>query len=213
MEFERTEAVALRVAPVTETSLLITWLTRDAGKIKTLAKGARRPKSPLRGKIDLFYEVEIVWWRSRRSDLHGLHDCFLINPHRRLREDVARLAAASYACELVDAVTAVEDRPGLLYPLLTDFLPVVEREARAVPLLWFELRVLAAAGWRPEVSARPGIGRILQALAGANPAAMQRVRLTEAQLREARGWLAEFRREHLGRELRTEKFLAAKIQR
>ena len=55
METERAEAIVLRCRPVTESSLVVTWFTRELGKLTTLAKGARRPKSPLRGKIDLFF--------------------------------------------------------------------------------------------------------------------------------------------------------------
>ena len=125
MELERAAAIVLRVQPVTETSLLVTWFTREYGRLKTLAKGARRPKSPVRGKIDLFYEDEIVFLRSRRSDLHLLHDCFLENPHRRLRENVAAVTAASYACELGDAVTEIEDRHPNIY------MGLVEKIGRA----------------------------------------------------------------------------------
>ena len=56
METERAEAIVLRVQPVTESSLLVLWFTREFGKLKTLAKGARRPKSPMRGRLDLFYQ-------------------------------------------------------------------------------------------------------------------------------------------------------------
>ena len=70
METERAEAIVLRVQPVTESSLLVLWFTREFGKLKTLAKGARRPKSPMRGRLDLFYQDEISFLRSLRSDLH-----------------------------------------------------------------------------------------------------------------------------------------------
>src|ERR1700740_1069212 len=118
MEPERAGVTVLRVQPVTETSLLVTWFTREFGKLKTLAKGARRPKSHLRGKIDLFYEDEIVFLRSRRSDLPLLHACFLENPRIKLRATVPVLAAASYACELVDVVTEIEDPNASIYGLL-----------------------------------------------------------------------------------------------
>src|SRR5258706_432091 len=51
---ERAQGIALRVYPLTETSLIIRWLTREIGRISTVAKGARRAKSPFRGKLDLF---------------------------------------------------------------------------------------------------------------------------------------------------------------
>ena len=103
MDTERAEGIVLRRQPVTESSLIVTWYTREFGKLKTLAKGARRAKGPFQGKIDLFYRDEIVFLRSKRSDLHLLHDCFLEEPHARLRKSVESLTAASYACELVES--------------------------------------------------------------------------------------------------------------
>ena len=63
MDTERAEGIVLRRQPVTESSLLVTWYTREFGKLKTLAKGARRVKGPFQGKIDLFYRDEIVFGR------------------------------------------------------------------------------------------------------------------------------------------------------
>ncbi|SVC52518.1 uncharacterized protein METZ01_LOCUS305372, partial [marine metagenome] len=43
--------MVLRVFPLTETSLVVHWLSPEAGRIGTVAKGARRAKSPFRGKL------------------------------------------------------------------------------------------------------------------------------------------------------------------
>src|SRR5216684_3301065 len=122
MDTERAEGIVLRRQPVTESSLIVTWYTREFGKLKTMAKGARRIKGPFQGKIDLFYLDEIVFLRSKRSDLHLLHDCFLENPHRKLRESLPKLAAASYVCELVELATEPEDRNETIFARLTTML-------------------------------------------------------------------------------------------
>ena len=49
MNVERATGLVLRTRPLTETSLIVLWLTREAGRLATVAKGARRPKSPFRG--------------------------------------------------------------------------------------------------------------------------------------------------------------------
>src|ERR1041385_980941 len=164
MEAERAEAIVLRTQPVTESSLLVTWFTREFGKLKTLAKGARRPKSPFRGKIDLFYLDEIVFLRSRRRDLHLLHDCFLEDPHVKLRGSVRTLAAASYACELVEIATEPEDASPKIFEMLRDLLDAVERRADAALLIWFELQLLAAVGWKPKWPAAGGASKVLGSL-------------------------------------------------
>ena len=203
METERAEAIVLRVQPVTESSLLVLWFTREFGKLKTLAKGARRPKSPMRGRIDLFYQTEISFLRSRRSDLHLLNECFLANPHPALRTSVPVLTAASHVCELVDAVTAVEDAHPDLFALLADMLTSLEKSLTTAQLIWFELQVWAATGWKPVFDGETGTAKVMRSLAGASAAAASRVRLSSAQTRAAQDFLEEFRQAHLGRPLRS----------
>jgi hypothetical protein len=50
---EQTGGIILRTRPLTETSLIVHWLTPEFGRMATVAKGARRAKSPFRGKLDL----------------------------------------------------------------------------------------------------------------------------------------------------------------
>ena len=69
---ETATGLILRTRPLTETSLIIHWLTPTFGRLATVAKGARRPKSPFLGRLDLFYEADFSFSRSRRSDLHIL---------------------------------------------------------------------------------------------------------------------------------------------
>jgi len=192
MDLERAQGVVLRVQPVTESSLVVTWFTREAGKVKTLAKGARRAKSPFRGKIDLFYRDEIVFLRSKRSDLHLLHDCFLEKAHARLRDSVATLTAASYVSELVGAATEMEDANAAIFDLLAETLGRIEKRVNAVLLLWFEVRLLTAAGWQPVWKTETPTGKVLRSVATASAAGAERVKLTEAQLEEARETLWRF---------------------
>ncbi|MEI8315815.1 MAG: DNA repair protein RecO [Verrucomicrobiota bacterium] len=203
METERADAIVLRVQPVTESSLLTTWFTREFGKLKTLAKGARRPKSPMRGRIDLFYETEISFMRSRRSDLHLLNECFLENPHLALRANVPVLTAASHVCELVDALTVVEDAHPDLFSLLAEMLTSLEKSATPAQLIWFELQAFAATGWKPVFDGETGAAKVMRSLAGASAAAASRVRLSAEQTRAAQDFLEEFRQTHLGRPLRS----------
>ena len=71
---ESATGLILRARPLTETSLIIHWLTPDLGRIAMVAKGARRAKSPFAGKLDLFYLADFSFNRSRRSDLHTLRE-------------------------------------------------------------------------------------------------------------------------------------------
>ena len=78
---ETATGVVLRTRLLTETSLIVHWLTPGAGRLATVAKGALRPKSPFRGKLDLFYHADFTFSRSRRSDLHTLREVSLRETH------------------------------------------------------------------------------------------------------------------------------------
>ena len=71
---ESTHGIILRTRPLTETSLIVHWLTAESGRVATVAKGARRPKSPFAGKLDLFYVADFSFSRSRSSQLHTLRE-------------------------------------------------------------------------------------------------------------------------------------------
>ena len=213
MDSQRALGIVLRRQPVMESSLLITWFTRECGKLKTLAKGARRPKSPLAGRLDLFYLDELVFLPSRRSDLHLLQECSLENPHARLRESVTALTAASYAGELVDLVSEIEDPQPALFDRLTQVLAALGADpaAAGVGLLWFELQVLAVAGWAPQWESSTAVGRVLQGLAATTGAGAQRVRLSAEQLAGAREMLWRFWDDTVGQRPRSRRWLEEKI--
>ena len=214
MDTERAEAIVLRNQSVTESSLIVTWFTREFGKLKTLAKGARRPKSPFRGKLDLFYRDEIVFLRSRRSDLHLLHDCFLENPHAKLRDTVEALTAASYVGELVELATAAEDPNPKMFDLLSATLDALETpRGRASVLIWFELQLLTVAGWAPKWEVRSAVSRLLDSLAATSIEGARRVRLNKEQVQDARTILWLFWDEHVGKTPRSRKPLEETLPR
>jgi DNA repair protein RecO (recombination protein O) len=212
MDTERAEGIVLRRQTVTESSLIVTWYTREFGKLKTMAKGARRSKGPFQGKIDLFYRDEIVFLRSKRSDLHLLHDCFLEEAHPQLRKSVESLTAASYACELVDLATEQEDQNMAIYDLLATILDVLEARHDGVLLMWFEIRILAAAGWKPNWEGKTSVSRVLKSLANSSLEGVARVKLSHAQLEACREAVWRFWDDHLGRQPRTRAFFSGKVQ-
>ena len=136
---ETTAAILLRKIKLTESSLIITWFTEAHGKLKTVAKGARRPRSPFAGRLDLFYAAEITFARSRKSELHILREVSVQNSREGLRLEYARTQMAAYFVELVEMTTEFEHAVPEVYDLLRralDFLDRSQPTRRA--LLHFE---------------------------------------------------------------------------
>jgi DNA repair protein RecO (recombination protein O) len=93
-----------------ETSWIVRWLSPEAGRVSTIAKGALRPKSPFAGKLDLYYLCEFSYVKSRTGHLHTLRDVSLLEPHLGLRREWTSLLALEYFFDLVTALTE-EDTP------------------------------------------------------------------------------------------------------
>jgi DNA repair protein RecO (recombination protein O) len=115
---ETSRAILLRKRKLSDTSLIISWCTESLGKIDTVAKGARRPKSVFAGRLDLFFEAEIQIKRSRKSHLHTLTEVMLRNPFGGIRENYLRTQTASYFVEWIEISTELEHPAPELFHLL-----------------------------------------------------------------------------------------------
>lgn len=196
MTAERATGLILRTRPLTETSLIVHWLTAEVGRVATVAKGARRPKSAFRGKLDLFYLAEFSFQRSRRSDLHTLREVGLKSAHAGLREDYARLCQASYCALLVEQVCEVETPVPASFTLLCELVRRLDHDrARPQYVLAFELQLLNEHGLGPDLaSTRLGpVARGLAAhLAVASMEDVSRIDPLPAAMAELRAFLGGF---------------------
>ncbi len=168
----------LRKTLLSETSLIVTWLSERHGKIKTVAKGARRPKSVFTGKLDLFFDVEIQWVRSRKSDLHILKEAVLREPFAGLRERYARTQLAAYFVELIELVTEPEHAAPELYDLLRRaFVYLNNGEPTPRALLHFESELVRLIGIHGQAGITPAvaIGRAFGRLPSARTALLRQL--------------------------------------
>jgi DNA repair protein RecO (recombination protein O) len=169
---ETTPAILLRRTKLTDTSLIVTWLTEQHGRVKTVGKGARGAKSPFAGVLDLFFLCEISYVRSRRTELHGLREVRLVEPHAQLRFDYPRLALASYFAELLELVTEPEHPVPEMYDLLRRALGYLNANpASQRALTHFETEVAKSLGIHQEsVAPATAIARAYHRLPGSRDA-------------------------------------------
>jgi DNA repair protein RecO (recombination protein O) len=149
---ETTEAILLRKRKFSDTSLIVSWCTESFGCVQTMAKGARRAKSPFAGRLDLFFEAEISIVRSRKSDLHTLTEVVLKNPFPGIRSNYLRTQTAAYFVELIEICTERDHREPELFGLLRrafGFLDAHATTPRAVA--HFETELARIAGVHDEL--------------------------------------------------------------
>jgi DNA repair protein RecO (recombination protein O) len=150
-----TEAVVLRTMKYRDTSLIATLLTRHAGKIGVLAKGARDPKSRLASALLPMNQVTAVYYWKESRDLQLLSQCDVSRPLRKLSATLEKMAAGMAAVELADAVSPVEQENIPLFDALTAALSAIN-DATKHPenaLYHYEMRLLEAIGFRVDFSA------------------------------------------------------------
>jgi DNA repair protein RecO (recombination protein O) len=150
---ERATGIILRTRPLTETSLIIHWLTPDFGRLSTVAKGARRFKSPFAGKLDLFYRADFSFARSRRSELHTLREVSVLDFNPALRTNLGYLEPAAYFARLLELTTETETPLPAFYELFVGalrFLP--GQTSRALAVQAFEIKLLHELGLAPDLA-------------------------------------------------------------
>lgn len=200
---ETATGLVLRAYALSETSLIVHWLTEDQGRLATVAKGARRPKSPFRGKLDLFYLAEFSFSRSRRSELHTLREVTLRDAHSALRRDLNSLQQAAYCAALVELATETETPLPHVYRLLRSFLSSLAAAGAQVSALFaFELKLLNELGLNPDMSdagLSDGATAAVSMLSNADWAQIAHLRLSQAQTNELGRFLDRFIAYHLGR--------------
>lgn len=148
---QSTRAILIRMHPLTDTSLIVHWLTEDHGLVRTVAKGARRPKSAFSGRLDLFFGGEIQYQRAKRGDLHALREVAIDQWREGLRVSYVSLLLAGYWCRLLGALLEPEHPDPQLYGLLGRGLDHVEAEGPSRrALLHFEKELVRMLGMAHE---------------------------------------------------------------
>ncbi len=186
-----------------ETSLIVRWLTPDLGRIATVAKGARRPKSPFLGKLDLFYVVDFSFGRSRRSELHTLREVSLRENHAGLRRELGCLQQAAYCAAFIEQATETETPLVTPFELLSGLLDyLAHHPPQPQTVFAFELKLLDELGLRPDLTGdmlTPGTRHILGKLGGLEWQDLPRLKLSASQVHETQEFLQDFLVLHLGR--------------
>lgn len=149
-----TEAIILRRRDLGEADRLLTVLTPQRGKLRLVAKGARKPRSRKAGHVELFMRSNLLVARGR-GELDLITQAQVRAAYLPVRDDLTRGAYAAYAVELADAFTA-DDDPNTLaeFNLLADMLGwLSEAPNLSLTTRYYELMLLGLAGYQPDLFA------------------------------------------------------------
>jgi len=145
----KTQAVVIGRMALGESDRLVTFYTREFGKVRGVAKAARRPRSRFGGGLELFTQGQLLFFETERSDLAQVDAFDMVHPFQAVREHLDRLAFGSWVVECLGRLSAERDPNPALYGLLLRALGALEGSVRPQRAAFgFALRAVDLLGHR-----------------------------------------------------------------
>ena len=199
---ERDDGIILRTRPLTETSLIVHWLTASQGRLSTVAKGARRTKSQFKGKLDLFFESEIFIQPSRRSDLHTLKEVQTFSTHDALRRNINSLNLLAHGVQLIEKTTETEAPLPGIHAIVSSLLGHLDdADVRPALVYGLEIKLLNELGLGPALNEQhlsQSARELLEQMAALHWRAITKLKPTRKAATEAGNFLQQCWAEQLG---------------
>lgn len=150
MNAENATGIVIRQANWSETSKVVTWFTRQFGKVATVAKGAKRLKSPFEAAIDLLAICEVVILRKSSGGLDILTEARLVKRFTPAASEITGLYGGYYVAELLDSLCEPDaPHPELFVAAVTALEGLAAGADVVLMLSWFELQLLRELGHLP----------------------------------------------------------------
>jgi DNA repair protein RecO (recombination protein O) len=161
MPLHRTEAIVLRSYRVGEADKVVVFLTRDQGKIRGLARGARRPRSRFGGSLEIGSEVELTYFEKESAELVSVDRCDIIRSAFSCSGDPLLACTLGYFAELTDAFAQEKEPNEKLYRLVRAALGALGEADPEKTTRYFEAWLLRLCGYYPRGEGCASCGREL----------------------------------------------------
>mgnify|MGYP000126760732 CR=1 FL=1 len=152
MALYRVEGIVLKTRELGEADKIVTLYCRDQGKVRAVARGSRRPRNRLSSGTQLFTYGEFLL--SEGKNLDAISQAEIRESFRGLREDLARMAYASYVMELTGEMVEAKEPNEPLFLLLLGVLHLLGEDDpgnHETIVRFFELKLLTLLGYRPHL--------------------------------------------------------------
>ncbi len=150
MQPQVSDAIILRHIDYGESDRIVTFFTREHGRRKGFARGARKSRKRYGPGLELFAQVRMHWTPPRSGELLSLREVELVDLRTGLRNDLEAMALAGYGCELVEELIGEDPGHPETYDLLRAFLDhLAGKGGTPESRMLFELRLLNHVGYVP----------------------------------------------------------------
>ncbi|HXW79451.1 MAG TPA: DNA repair protein RecO [Acidimicrobiales bacterium] len=150
MSLYRDRGVVLRTYKLGEADRIVVFLSAGHGKVRAVAKGVRRTKSRLGGRLEPLSHVELLMYEGRELDI--VTQAEMIEPWRPLREDLGRLAQGLAMAEATEQVAQEREPSEPLYRMLAGALRTLCSHSGPLVVAAFYWKLLSLDGAGPVLS-------------------------------------------------------------
>src|SRR5256885_17145252 len=148
----QSEAIVLRTYPMHESDLLVTLFTRNEGKIKGVAKAAKRSKRRFGGALEPLTIVRAQYEHKPRQELARFDAFEIIESPLTHRIDYSYVAALAYVAEVLDQLLPDHDPNDDVFRLAAAVLHQLAAGSIWMPLTYFDLWITRLMGLLPELT-------------------------------------------------------------
>jgi DNA repair protein RecO (recombination protein O) len=160
MALYKTQGIVIGRRTLGESDRLVDFYTRDHGRVRGVAKAARRMRSRFGSALELFTLGELVFFDSGRSELVRVDHFDIVHPFVRVREHLERLGQGAWVIECLTRLTPDRDAQPALFGLTLRSLRALDAGARPQRVAsCFALRAVDLLGHRPRVDRCVECGR------------------------------------------------------
>jgi DNA repair protein RecO (recombination protein O) len=161
MALRESEAIVLRTYPLREADLLVTLFTRAEGKVRGVARSAKKSKRRFGGALEPLTYVRAFYDVSERQDLARLDACEVLESPLASEVSYARAVALGHIAELLDELLPDHESNDAIFRLTLSVLHILTGPDIWMPVTYFELWLTRLVGFLPELTECTACGRSL----------------------------------------------------
>ena len=162
MPAQVSESFVLRTYPFQEADLIVSFFTRDHGKLRGVAKRARRPKSAFGAGLERLSHVRMAYFRRENADLASLSSCEVIESGFSQHSDYGRSLALDYMTEVSEQLLPQQEPNEKFFRLLLSMRESLTAGGELWPVIdYFSLWAVRLTGVLPELRVSDETGEIV----------------------------------------------------
>ncbi len=152
MPLHTTHAIVIRSLNYGESDKIVTFFTKDFGKLKGIAKGARRSRKRFQNALGLFSHLRLFFFDKEGMGLVRAESCDILHSFPKIKENLQKILYGNYYLELVNEMAGEREANLGAFELLLFFLSSLEEaNLQEEQLRIFEIRMLSLFGYRPNM--------------------------------------------------------------